>query len=82
MKPRAAPTPLNPQQSLVKCAQLAGLLGVDQSTLYRWTNEDVRVRNCLFRTGYYSVQKLRDAGLLVLAAPVAPAVQEGLGNVG
>jgi predicted site-specific integrase-resolvase len=51
-------------QSLVKPKQLAALLGVDRSTLHRWTVEDPKLRGCVFRRGYYSVQKLRDAGIL------------------
>lgn len=49
---------------MVKPSQLAGLLGISRTTLYMWTVNDARVRACVFRPGYYSVQKLRDAGLL------------------
>lgn len=55
-------------QSLVKPKQLAELLGIDRSTLHRWTVEDPKLRGCVFRRGYYSVQKLRDAGILTKPA--------------
>lgn len=56
------------QQTLVKPKQLAAILGVDRSTLHRWTIDDPRLSACVFRRGYYSVQKLRDAGILTKPA--------------
>ena len=62
-----------PNQALLKSGQLAEALGVDRSTLHRWTINDPRLRACLFRRGYYSVQKLRDAGILTKPTqPVSP----------
>lgn len=72
---------LLPHQTLVKPGQLADLLGICRSTLHRWTQEDIRLKACVFRRGFYSVQRLRDAGILTQPAPVQ-AAQEGVARVG
>ncbi len=59
------PAPILPGQTLVKSAQLAALFGVSRATLCRWTNEKPALRGCVFTTGFYSVQRLRDVGLLI-----------------
>jgi hypothetical protein len=58
------PAPILPGQTLVKSGQLAALFGVSRATLCRWTNEKPALRGCVFITGFYSVQRLRDVGLL------------------
>ena len=70
-----------PDQTLIRNRPLAKLLGIDPSTLNRWTVGDPRVRRCLFRRGYYSIARLREAGLIPAAAPPAPS-SEGVGHVG
>jgi predicted site-specific integrase-resolvase len=60
---------------MVRPTQLAELLGVSRSTLHRWLQEDLRLKACIFRPGFLSVQKLRDAGILTQANPV-PKAQE------
>lgn len=65
---------LLPHQTLVKPSQLASLLGICRSTLHRWTHDDIRLQACLFRPGFYSVQKLRDAGILTQPAPAQAGV--------
>ncbi len=52
------------QQTLIRARDLAVSFGVTHATLCKWTQTDPRVRACLFRRGFYSVAKLRDAGLL------------------
>ena len=48
---------------LARTAQAAALCGVSKPTLWRWTCDDVRVRACLFRRGWYVVEKLAGIGL-------------------
>lgn len=71
-----------PHQTLIRTGKLAKVLGVSTNTLIDWTNNDVRVRNCLFRRGWYSVQRLRDAGLVTRPEQAQPVSGEGAGHVG
>lgn len=71
---------IRPQQTLVKNEQLSELLGIDRSTLHRWTVEDPKLRGCVFRRGYYSVQKLRDAKILTDGSASTPGLSPGLAD--
>ena len=64
-------SPINAYQTLIPSAALAKELGVHINTLCRWTRQDRRFRQCLFRRGWFSVQRLREAG--ILANPVQEA---------
>jgi hypothetical protein len=48
---------------LLRTAAAAKLCGVSRFTLWRWTCDDVRVRSCMFRRGWYRVEALAQAGL-------------------
>lgn len=63
--------PINRYQTLIPSAALAAELGVHINTLCRWTRQDKRFRQCLFRRGWFSVQRLREAG--IIAAPLETA---------
>lgn len=43
--------------------------GISRYTLMKWTREDPRVKRCLFRKGWYIVERLAELGLC--AAPPA-----------
>ena len=59
---------IRPEQSLVRTGELARAIGVSPPTLCRWTSEPgSQWRACMLRPGWYSVIKLRAAGLLVSA---------------
>jgi hypothetical protein len=64
---------IRPDQCLIRPTALAAELGMDRTTLWRWTRDDIRLRACLFRPGWFSVQKLRDCGLLTAGQP--PSMQ-------
>jgi hypothetical protein len=48
---------------IAKTAKAAALCGVDASTLWRWATNDARVAACVFKRGYYVVDKLAALGL-------------------
>ncbi len=48
---------------IARTAEAAALCGVDASTLWRWTTNDARVAACLFKRGYYVIDKLAALGL-------------------
>lgn len=54
---------------ILRLAAAAQRCGVNRATLWRWTCEDLRVQRCLFRKGWYIVERLAALGLC--AAPPA-----------
>lgn len=68
---------INEHQTLIRSGALAKELGIHGVTLCRWTSEpESPWRPCMFRRGWYSVPKLRAAGLL----PVAPVPYQNLNS--
>ncbi len=57
------------QQTLIRARDLAAEIGIARNTLWRWTAEKPALRACLFRPGWYSVQKLREAGIVTTPEP-------------
>jgi hypothetical protein len=58
---------------ILRTTAAATLCGVSRTTLWQWTQDDVRVRACQFRRGWYSVEKLASLGLC--SVPALPAKQ-------
>ena len=54
---------------ILRTGAAASRCGVSRFTLMKWTRDDVRVRSCLFRKGWYIVERLAEQGLC--AAPPA-----------
>lgn len=48
---------------ILRTSAAAKRCGVDRTTLWRWTLEDARVYRCLFKPGWYVVEKLAELGL-------------------
>jgi hypothetical protein len=48
---------------IIRTTAAAKLCGVTRSTLWRWTLEDARVYRCLFKPGWYIVERLAEIGL-------------------
>jgi hypothetical protein len=48
---------------ILRTGAAAARCGVSRFTLMKWTREDLRVKNCLFRKGWYIVEKLAAQGL-------------------
>ena len=71
---------INPHQHLIKTGPLSRELEVSVPTLCRWTTEDSQrgtlLRSCMVRRGWYSVPRLRAAGLLV--TPPTPKPDPGI----
>ena len=66
---------IRPEQTLIKTGDLARHIGICVPTLCRWTSQPGSPwRPCMFRHGWYSVPKLRAAGL-VESAEVLRSVQ-------
>jgi hypothetical protein len=57
-----------PAQNLIRSRDLANELGVCINTICDWSRKDLRFKAAKFKRGWFSVQKLRDAG--VLSTPV------------
>jgi len=53
-----------PQQTLIRTGALAKELGIHVTTLCRWTQVPGPWRDAMQRRGWYSVARLRVAGLL------------------
>ncbi len=54
---------------ILRLSAAAKRCGIDRTTLWRWTRENMRVKGCLFKPGWYVVEKLAALGLC--AAPPA-----------
>jgi hypothetical protein len=59
---------INRSQHLIKTGELAKEFHVSAATLCRWTSDassaGAKWRSCMVRRGWYSIPKLRAAGLL------------------
>lgn len=66
--------------ALLKSKDLAALLGICRSSLHKWSGEDARLAGCIFRqtshSTWWSVQKLRDRGILPALPMVANPQQQ------
>lgn len=67
---------------ILRLSAAAKRCGVDRTTLWRWTCEDSRVHRCLFRRGWYIVERLAALGLCAppdadvsAVTPTAPAAE-------
>jgi hypothetical protein len=58
---------------IVRSAAAARLCGVSRVTLWHWTKDDVRIRACMFRRGWYRVEALAALGLCAAPAPAPVA---------
>lgn len=74
---------INEYQTLIRTGDLARELGVHATTLCDWAKEasesGAKLRACQFRRGWYSIQKLREAG--IVASPISspqPAPAHGV----
>lgn len=54
---------------ILRLGATAQLCGMDRTTLWRWTKTDVRVRACLFKRGWYVIEKLAAIGMCQMPAP-------------
>lgn len=60
---------------ILRLGAAAKVCGVERTTLWRWTKTDVRVRACLFKRGWYVVEKLAAIGLCQMPAPPPPPLK-------
>ena len=60
---------------IARTAAAARLCGISRFTLWRWTLDDVRVRACLFKRGWYKVESLAALGLCTVPTPAAMPVK-------
>jgi kynurenine formamidase len=64
---------------ILRTGAAAKLCGVSRFTLMRWEREDVRVHRCLFRKGWFIVERLAELGLCPMpqadGTPVVPLAE-------
>lgn len=68
---------------IVRSGAAAELCGIDRTTLYRWACEDAHVRACMFRRGWWVIERMDALGMvdkqkiaargLILDPTMAPA---------
>lgn len=64
---------MNADPSTITSAELAQRMGVAESSLWEWSNDDASLRGCILRrtrrSTTWSVQRLRERGFLTKPEP-------------
>lgn len=56
---------------ILRTGPAAARCGIARSTLHAWTQTDKRVRACMFKRGWYVIDRLAALGLCEAPAPEA-----------